>query len=230
MKEKEREKIFNRLQKTDLPQDIIEEIMDHVEVIQQDANLAQVREFHTVFKHPIEPYPTFSTSVMNLRISLLLEELAELSEACGMDPLLHFLTEIEKVWNTYGDKYRLMKEVAMINGETTQANPVEVLDALCDLQYVLSGAVLTFGYGADFEKAFALVHQSNMSKAATSKEEAEETVKAYSQQGVRAVVVPVTLYSNGATESTQYFVIKRESDGKILKAKGFQPVDLTELA
>ena len=38
------------------------------------------------------------------------------------------------------------------------------LDALCDLQYVLSGAVLAFGFAPVFDAAFAEVHRSNMSK------------------------------------------------------------------
>ena len=42
---------------------------------------------------------------------------------------------------------------------------VEVADALCDLQYVLSGAVLEFGLGEKFVELFNEVHRSNMSKA-----------------------------------------------------------------
>mgnify|MGYP001767490945 CR=1 FL=1 len=38
------------------------------------------------------------------------------------------------------------------------------LDALCDLQYVLSGAVLALGFAPVFDEAFAEVHRSNMSK------------------------------------------------------------------
>lgn len=45
-----------------------------------------------------------------------------------------------------------------------QRDRIGVLDALCDLQYVLDGAFLALGYGAVKEKAFAEVHKSNMSK------------------------------------------------------------------
>lgn len=41
---------------------------------------------------------------------------------------------------------------------------VEVLDALCDLQYVLDGAFLALGFGKVKEAAFTEVHLSNMSK------------------------------------------------------------------
>jgi predicted HAD superfamily Cof-like phosphohydrolase len=41
---------------------------------------------------------------------------------------------------------------------------VEIADALCDLQYVLSGAILEFGFGGKFKSLFEEVHRSNMSK------------------------------------------------------------------
>lgn len=41
---------------------------------------------------------------------------------------------------------------------------VGVLDALCDLQYVVDGAFLNHGLAAVKEAAFAEVHRSNMSK------------------------------------------------------------------
>jgi len=41
-----------------------------------------------------------------------------------------------------------------------------ILDALCDMQYVLSGTILAHGLGGVFEEAFAEVHRSNMSKFA----------------------------------------------------------------
>lgn len=49
--------------------------------------------------------------------------------------------------------------------EALQNNdPLETLDALIDLQYVLDGAFLSFGLHDVKEAAFAEVHRSNMSK------------------------------------------------------------------
>mgnify|MGYP000244358821 FL=1 len=48
---------------------------------------------------------------------------------------------------------------------------VEVADALCDIQYVLSGAVLEFGLGDKFVELFKEVQRSNMSKACSTEEE-----------------------------------------------------------
>lgn len=48
---------------------------------------------------------------------------------------------------------------ALVNGD-----PVECLDALCDLRYVLDGTVLALGMGDVFMDAFREVQRSNMSK------------------------------------------------------------------
>lgn len=49
--------------------------------------------------------------------------------------------------------------------EAVEANDmVEVLDALCDIQYVLDGAFLEFGLHPVKDAAFAEVQASNMSK------------------------------------------------------------------
>jgi predicted HAD superfamily Cof-like phosphohydrolase len=55
----------------------------------------------------------------------------------------------------------------------------EVADALADLQYVLSGAVLEFGLADRFADIFAEVQRSNMSKACNTLQEAEATVEHY---------------------------------------------------
>lgn len=56
---------------------------------------------------------------------------------------------------------------------------VAAADALCDLQYVLSGTVLEFGLKNVFASLFNEVHRSNMTKACKTEEEAKETVKYY---------------------------------------------------
>src|SRR5436853_414127 len=56
---------------------------------------------------------------------------------------------------------------------------VGVADALADLQYVLSGAILEFGLGDRFKALFEEVQRSNMSKACNSEQEARDTVDHY---------------------------------------------------
>lgn len=97
---------------------------------------------------------------------------------------------------------------------------VEVADALCDIQYVLSGAVLEFGLGEKFKTLFDEVQRSNMSKACETAEEAEATVQHYAE--------------NKDTEG--YFVQKgdkymvyRKGDDKTLKSINYSPADLKSI-
>ena len=56
---------------------------------------------------------------------------------------------------------------------------VSVADALCDIQYVLSGAILEFGLADKFSALFEEVQRSNMSKACRTEDEAKATVEHY---------------------------------------------------
>lgn len=102
--------------------------------------------------------------------------------------------------------------------EAIEANDlVEVADALCDIQYVLSGAVLEFGLGEKFADLFNEVQRSNMSKACNSMEEAEATVKHYADKdGTKAYI----------KEEDGKFLVYREGDNKTLKSINYSPADL----
>ncbi|AGA77699.1 nucleoside triphosphate pyrophosphohydrolase family protein [Echinicola vietnamensis] len=93
---------------------------------------------------------------------------------------------------------------------------VEVADALCDIQYVLAGAVLEFGLADKFKALFDEVQRSNMSKACKSIEEAEATVSHYQGQGVDC------FYEQ---EGDRYLVFRKE-DHKTLKSINYSPADL----
>ena len=90
-------------------------------------------------------------------------------------------------------------------------------DALCDIQYVLSGAVLEFGLGEKFVDLFNEVQRSNMSKACSSQAEAEATVKFYLEKdGTEAEIV----------QDGDKFLVYRIADNKVLKSVGYSPADL----
>jgi len=93
---------------------------------------------------------------------------------------------------------------------------VAVADALCDLQYVLSGAVLEFGMGHQFRALFDEVQRSNMSKACATVAEAEATVAQYTAKGVPCHYV----------ESDGMFLVYRDADHKTLKSINYSPADL----
>lgn len=94
---------------------------------------------------------------------------------------------------------------------------VEIADAFCDLQYVLSGAILEFGMGEKFKSLFDEVHRSNMSKTCNSVEEAEKTIQHY---------------RDGKGEEGYYekkqekYIVYRTSDGKVLKSVNYSEADL----
>lgn len=97
---------------------------------------------------------------------------------------------------------------------------VEIADALCDLQYVLSGAVLEFGLGNKFVDLFNEVQRSNMSKACQTLEEAQQTVAHYhAKDGTLAEI----------KEEHGLFKVYRTSDNKVLKSIAYSPAQLKEI-
>jgi len=58
----------------------------------------------------------------------------------------------------------LEEEIKELREAVEAGDMVEVLDALCDIQYVLDGAFLEFGLHPVKYRAFAEVQASNMSK------------------------------------------------------------------
>lgn len=93
----------------------------------------------------------------------------------------------------------------------------EVLDALCDLQYVLSGAVLEFGLKDIFDQSFDEVQRSNMSKACESMQEAIDTLLHYKQKdGTEGYYKEI----NGK------FICYRNGDNKVLKSINYSPAKL----
>ncbi len=101
-----------------------------------------------------------------------------------------------------------------------KGNIVEVADALCDLQYVLAGAILEFGLGEKFPDLFAEVQRSNMSKACKSEEEALATQQYHLERdGTRSYVRRVG----------DLWLVFRESDNKTLKSVNYSPARLKEM-
>lgn len=97
---------------------------------------------------------------------------------------------------------------------------VEIADALCDIQYVLAGAVLEFGLGERFKQLFDEVQRSNMSKTCKTKEEAEATMQHYKEtQGVDSYM----------EKSGEFYLVYRKSDKKTLKSVNYSPADLAGL-
>ncbi len=113
----------------------------------------------------------------------------------------------------------LQEELNELKDAIADKNIVEIADALCDLQYVLSGAVLEFGLGEKFVELFNEVQRSNMSKACSNQQEADETIGFYKQKGEEA-------YSEISGDKIN---VHRKSDNKVLKNKYYSPADLKSI-
>lgn len=147
--------------------------------------IEEVSQFHKTFNAPILERPEIpSEERCKLRVSLLQEELNELSEAIKNKDL------------------------------------VEVADALCDLQYVLSGAILEFGLGEKFDELFNEVQRSNMSKACHSQQEAIETMLHYKKKDGTE-----SMYK----EVDGMWIVYRTSDNKVLKSINYSPANLKSI-
>jgi predicted HAD superfamily Cof-like phosphohydrolase len=106
-------------------------------------------------------------------------------------------------------------EVAILNKDI-----VEVADALCDIQYVLSGAILEFGLGEKFKQLFEEVQRSNMSKVCKSENEAKETVDFYKRKdGTECYYV----------QEGDKWLVYRKSDNKTIKSVNYSPADLDSI-
>lgn len=114
----------------------------------------------------------------------------------------------------------LAEELDELKQAIADNNLVEIADALCDLQYVLSGAILEFGLGDKFKSLFDEVHRSNMSKACKSLEEANETIAHYKNtQDCEAY----------HKEEDSLFLVYRSHDDKTLKSINYSPADLQRI-
>ena len=99
----------------------------------------------------------------------------------------------------------------------------EMVDALSDILYVVYGAGASFG--VDLDKAFDIVHRSNMSKLCVSEEEAKQTVIWYNENMLDTYDTPAYRKSDDG----KYWVVFNESTGKILKSINYTPANFTSI-
>ncbi|HRD56858.1 MAG TPA: nucleoside triphosphate pyrophosphohydrolase family protein [Ferruginibacter sp.] len=114
----------------------------------------------------------------------------------------------------------LAEELKELEAAIKDNDIVEIADALCDLQYVLSGAVLEFGLKDKFAALFDEVQRSNMSKACKTIEEAEETIQHFKEKDGTD-----SYYS----EKDGLFLVYRKADNKTLKSVKYSPANLEEI-
>jgi predicted HAD superfamily Cof-like phosphohydrolase len=114
----------------------------------------------------------------------------------------------------------LAEELKELEVAILEKDIVGVADALCDLQYVLSGAILEFGLGEKFSPLFEEVQRSNMSKACNTEEEAIATVEHYKKKDGTDC--------HYEKEDGKWLVY-RSSDNKTIKSVNYSPAELERI-
>lgn len=114
----------------------------------------------------------------------------------------------------------LQEELNELKDAIKNNDIVEISDALADLQYVLSGAILEFGLGDKFNELFLEVQRSNMSKACSSQQEAIQTLLHYKEKdGTEGYY----------KEVDGKWLVYRNADNKVLKSINYSPTNLTDI-
>lgn len=114
----------------------------------------------------------------------------------------------------------LQEELNELKDAIKNNDIVEISDALADLQYVLSGAILEFGLGDKFNELFLEVQRSNMSKACSSQQEAIQTLLHYKEKdGTEGYY----------KEVDGKWLVYRNGDNKVLKSINYSPANLSDI-
>jgi predicted HAD superfamily Cof-like phosphohydrolase len=110
-----------------------------------------VYTFHAMYDMPRpKSHQNLSVSRRELRLNLILEELGELIEASG------FKTQISEI--AVGGSRGVYAE----HIEGSKQDPIEMMDALGDLVYVIYGMAIEMGL--DLDSVLKEIHASNMTK------------------------------------------------------------------
>jgi predicted HAD superfamily Cof-like phosphohydrolase len=114
----------------------------------------------------------------------------------------------------------LAEELKELEAAIAAKDMVGVADALADLQYVLSGAILEFGLADRFSEIFEEVQRSNMSKACATEDEAKATVAHYEKKdGTRCYY----------RQAGNQWLVFRHADDKTMKSIGYSPANLAPI-
>lgn len=104
-----------------------------------------------------------------------------------------------------------------------EKNFIEIIDTLAYIEYVILGFYTALG--VDANKAFDIVHKSNMSKLCASEKEAQETVDYYLNN-------PGLGYSKldyKISNDNKHFIVYNEPTKKILKSINYTPANFNSI-
>ena len=114
----------------------------------------------------------------------------------------------------------ILEELEEYKHACETGNIVEVLDALCDITYVsLGNGAMLHGLKDKVWPAYQEVQASNLSKACTSEEEAQDTVRVRSEEQKE----PCHYEKVG-----EYYIVYRTRDRKVMKNINYFRPDLSK--
>lgn len=171
-----------------------------------------------------EDVDNVNTTMSQLKINTQYDDVVDFMNQFGQ--ATHTTPQVELLQNDPKLKaFRLSlidEEVSELRKACEKNDFIEVIDACADIAYVLNGMCAT--YGIDINKAFDIVHKSNMSKLCNSEEEARDTVEWYKQNETRYDSPAYKLCNDG-----KHWMVYNESTKKVLKSINYTPAKFDSL-
>lgn len=171
-----------------------------------DDVIAKLREIESEISHLKETYVPFVSEVEEFN--------AIMGKPNNYNPVIPDEKEWMFVYNFILEELEEYKEAC------EKGNLVEILDALCDITYVsLGNGAMLHGLKDKIWPAYQEVQASNLSKACSSEEDAQETVRVRSQEQNS----PCHYEKVG-----EYYIVYRTHDRKVMKNINYFRPNLTQ--
>jgi predicted HAD superfamily Cof-like phosphohydrolase len=120
----------------------------------------------------------------------------------------------------------ITEEVQELQDAIKAKDMKETIDALADIEYVVQG--MAAGLGIDLDRAFEIVHKSNMSKLCRTETDAIETVRRYKVK-YDTDDSPYDSPDYRKSNDGLYWVVFNSSTGKILKSYKYTPANFDDM-
>jgi predicted HAD superfamily Cof-like phosphohydrolase len=168
----------------------------------------------------IEKFRTLRSEITQMKESYVpfISEVEEFNAVMGKPNNYNPVIPDEKEWMFVYNF--VLEELEEYKHACEQGDIVEILDALCDIAYVsLGNGTMLHGLKDKLWPAYQEVQASNLSKACSSEEEAQETVRVRSAEQEE----PCHYEKVG-----KYFIVYRTRDRKVMKNINYFRPDLTQ--
>jgi predicted HAD superfamily Cof-like phosphohydrolase len=195
-----------------------------------------VREFHTVFGHPIKedraPEVFEDKKLISFRIALIEEEIKETEEAeeegnitevlDGLCDTQYVLLGMMIVLGVQPMEMHLLNTISLRDAlgllkASTSLN--ECVIAMRRLQRSIDDKIHSFGFDGIFDEAFQEVHRSNMTKVCASEEQARNDCDAKEAEGIPCYYEHIG----------DYWVLKNKETSKVVKASTWRVPNFSDL-